>query len=195
MTFSDPFQNPQINRQRPSNTFESNCCIEKLLERQNCQQTAVQSAFKPLINDIYESLIQMAALERWFLERFICPYKIVYTKNKGKTWEVLKPHTNVLRPGVLFVFSLHLFYESLSLGSLPHPHHHQGLVVTFVCQGALQEEGKHTGLVSDEEICHRHCCISYKSKGRTRINRLRELTTAAPSAPHLTTALPPADRA
>lgn len=56
----------------------------------------------------------------------------------------LKPHTNMLRPGVLFIFSLHLFYESLSLGSLPHPHHHQGLVVTLVCQGALQEEGKHT---------------------------------------------------
>lgn len=63
----------------------------------------------------------------------------------------LKPHTNMLRPGVLFIFSLHLFYEPLSLGSLPHLHHHQGLVVTLVCQGALQEGGQHKCVVSDKD--------------------------------------------
>lgn len=116
----------------------------------------------------------------------------------------LKPHTNMLRPGVLFIFSLHLFYESLSLGSLPHPHHHQGLVVTLVCQGALQEEGKHRRMVSDKEIGrrqHRHSCISYKSKGRIWINRLREVMRAELLcsqqifAPHLSLALALGDRA
>lgn len=63
----------------------------------------------------------------------------------------LKPHTDMLRPGVLFVFSLHLLDESLSLSSLPHPHHHQGLVVALVCQGALREEGKHRRVASGGE--------------------------------------------
>lgn len=56
----------------------------------------------------------------------------------------LKPGTNELRLGVLFVLFLHLFCELLSLSSLPHPHQHQGLVVFIVYQGALLEEGTHT---------------------------------------------------
>lgn len=70
----------------------------------------------------------------------------------------------MLEPGVLFIFFLHLFYEPLSLGSLPHLHHHQGLVVTLVSQGALQEEGGHTRALSDEEKGG-HWCVSYGSKG------------------------------
>lgn len=39
--------------------------------------------------------------------------------------------------GLLLILSLHFFYEPLSLGGLPHPHHHHALVVALVPERAL----------------------------------------------------------
>lgn len=94
----------------------------------------------------------------WLRKLFILPHITLHTKKiiktnkrlyETKAWCRITSNMShragnelspvVLRLGsFLLVFPLHLFYEFLTFGGLPHPHHHNAFVVTLIGQGSLK---------------------------------------------------------